>query len=67
MRLTNSDEASNRQQLNSGFVYFYLLKILLFPLINWLIPKSDQHPISLYNITPELPMKDTRIQGMITT
>ena len=34
--------------------------------VNSLNPKSDQHLISPYNITPELHIKVTRIKKMVT-
>ena len=33
---------------------------------NPLTPKIDWHPISPYNIAPELNFKGTRIKGMVT-
>ena len=33
---------------------------------NSLIPKSDKHPFSSYNITPELLIKAMRVKRMIT-
>ena len=41
-------------------------KMIYSSFINPLTPKSDQHLISPYNITPDLHIKVTRIQEMIT-
>ena len=38
----------------------------LFHILNPLTPKSDQHLISPYNITPESNIKVTRVKQMIT-
>ena len=41
-------------------------KMIYSSFINPLTPKSDQHLISPYNITPDLHIKVTRIQEMVT-
>ena len=41
-------------------------KMIYSSFINPLTPKSDQHLISPYNITPDLHIKVTRIQEVIT-
>ena len=46
--------------------YIFMSKVMIIIRINPLIPKSDQHLTSPYNIIPESYFKERRIKKMVT-